>query len=329
MIMVSDMNVPLVSVIMPCYNNANYVAAALESVLSQDYPNFEVIVVDDGSTDNSVAVLETFNDKITVVKQANQGPAAARNNGLKMAKGKYVAFNDSDDFWLPGKLSAQVSYLEKNPEIGLCYCQWAIWDNEVPFKEISARFSASKQTLETDPDYTGWLYLKLLKDSIIHTITAVIRRTVLDDVGFFNAKYRIGEDHDLWLRISHKYKIAKLNHVFAVYRDNPTSITKGVQSQNFSLLVLESALDNYGLSCPSGKEISQRLVNNYLGARHFDYGYNAMVKGHRSLALKSFKGCIRYGYKVPKMVVFALICSLPPLYRLFLQRKNSQLPAGQ
>lgn len=319
------MNMPLVSVIMPCYNNASYVGAALESVLSQDYPNFEVIVVDDGSTDNSVAVLEQFGDRITVIQQPNQGPAAARNNGLKAASGKYVAFNDSDDFWLPGKLSAQITYLEQNPDIGLCYCDWAVWNSEVPFNEMTSRFTRREQKLQTDPDYTGWLYLQLLEDSIIHTITAVIRRKVLDDIGLFNADYRIGEDHDLWLRISYNYKIAKLKHVFALYRDNPTSITKGVQSQNFSLLVLQSALKKYGLSCPSGEKISQDQVNRYLGTRHFNYGYNAMIKGHRDKALTSFKGCIACRYKLSKAVIFSFICALPPVYKLFLQRKNAQL----
>ncbi|WP_213999931.1 glycosyltransferase [Arsukibacterium sp.] len=323
------MSMPLVSVIMPCYNNASYVVAALESVLSQDYPNFEVIVVDDGSSDDSVSVLRQFGNRITLIQQANQGPAAARNNGIKAAKGKYIAFNDSDDFWLPGKLSAQITYLEQNPDIGLCYCHWAVWDSPVTFKEISDRYSYKDQLLKTDPNYTGWLYLKLLKDSIIHTITAVIRRSVLDDIGLFNANYRIGEDHDLWLRISQKYRIAKLNNVFAIYRDNPTSITKGVHSQNFSLVVLQTALNNYGLSCPSGEKISQSLVNSYLGARHFSYGYNAMIKGHRDKALKSFQGCISCKYRLSKALVFWFICALPPVYHLFLKRKNAQVLANQ
>lgn len=322
------MNKPLVSVIMPCYNNADYVSAALKSVLSQDYSNFEVIVVDDGSTDESVKVLRQFGNKITIIQQANQGPAAARNSGIKAAKGQYIAFNDSDDFWLPGKLSAQISYLEQHPDIALCYCQWAVWDNKVPFTEMEARFSNEISTLQTDDNYSGWLYIKLLKDSVIHTITAVVRRKVLDEVGLFNANYRIGEDHDLWLRISQKYPMVKLKQVYAVYRDNPTSITKGVQKQNFSLLVLQSALTNYGLTCPSGAKISQDLVTEYLGTRHFSYGYNAMIKGHRDKALQSFRGCIQCRYKVTKAIALSLICLLPPIYNLYLQRKKRSLQAN-
>lgn len=307
---------PLVSVVIPCYNNASFVTASVNSVLSQDYPNIEVIVVDDGSRDNSVEVLEQFGDKIRLIQQPNQGPAAARNTGLQAAQGHYIAFNDSDDFWLPGKLTAQVAHLEQHPDIGLCFCRWAVWQQDIPFADMVQRYAADSASTDADPHYSGWLYIPLLKESVIHTITAVVRRDVLLDVGFFNADYRIGEDYDLWIRISRKYPMTKLNQVFALYRDNPDSITKGVQSRNFSAIVLQSAIDNYGLTCPSGQHIAQSTVNQYLGARHFSYGYNAMIKNHRKKALTSFKACIGLRYRLAKALCFYLVCALPPLYKL-------------
>lgn len=316
------MTSPLVSVIIPCYNSAAHITAAIDSVLAQDYPNIEVIVVDDGSTDSSIDILRQFGDKIIVLQQANQGPAAARNAGMRIASGQFIAFNDSDDLWLPGKLTAQISYLLQHPDIGLCYCGWAIWHDATSLEQISAQLADADHAIAIeDAYYSGWLYLKLLKDSVIHTITAVMRREVIDTIGMFNTTYRIGEDHDFWLRISQRYQMAKLSQTYAVYRDNPHSTTKKVHAKNFSLLVLESAVAHYGLSCPSGARESQTVVNSYLGGRHFTYGYNAMMQGHRDKALVSFKGCIRYRYRLGKAILLSAVCAIPPLYKLFLRKK--------
>lgn len=316
---------PLVSVIMPCYNNAAMLSAAITSVLTQDYANIEVIVIDDGSTDDSIHVLNQFGDKITLIQQANQGPAAARNAGLQAAVGEYIAFNDSDDLWLPGKLSAQVSYLQQHADIGLCYCGWMEWDGTTALAKVAANLvDAAPVIAPKAPDSEGWLYLDLLKESVIHTITAVLRREVIDTVGMFNTDYRIGEDHDFWLRVSQQYRIAKLDRVYALYRNNPASITKKVQDKNYSLLVLESAVAHYGVTSPCGEQIAQKTLNLYLGNRHFNYGYNAMLGGQPDKAKASFIGCIRHKYKLPKAIAFWLICSIAPAYNSFVRRKCQQ-----
>lgn len=318
----SDKSGPLVSVIIPCYNNADMLPSAVNSVLAQDYANIEVIVIDDGSTDESINVLKQFGDKITLIQQENQGPAAARNKGLQAASGKYIAFNDSDDLWLPGKLTAQVNYLQHHPDFALCYCGWMEWNGETSLVSVTTNLVDAAPSISSKyPENEGWIYLDLLKESVIHTITAVLRREVVDEIGMFNTEYRIGEDHDFWLRISQKYRIAKLSQVYALYRNNPKSITKKVHDKNFSLLVLESAITNYGLKCPSGEQASQPVVNHYLGGRHFTYGYNAMMQGHRDKALVSFKGCIRYRYRLGKAILLSAVCAVPPLYKLFSRKK--------
>ncbi|GAB2929842.1 hypothetical protein GCM10027181_30980 [Rheinheimera gaetbuli] len=316
---------PLVSVIIPCYNNAAMLSSAITSVLTQDYANIEVIVIDDGSTDDSISVLSQFGDKITLIQQTNQGPAAARNAGLQAAAGEYIAFNDSDDLWLPGKLTEQVSYLQQHPNVGLCYCGWTEWDGTTALANVTANLvDVAPVIAPKQPGSEGWLYLDLLKESVIHTITAVLRREVIDNVGMFNTDYRIGEDHDFWLRVSQKYRIAKLNRVYALYRNNPASITKKVQDKNYSLLVLESAVAHYGIASPCGEKIAPKTLNTYLGDRHFNYGYNAMLGGKPDKAKVSFTGCIRHKYKLPKAIAFWLICSIAPLYNMFLQRKFKQ-----
>lgn len=110
---------PTVSVIIPSYNSAFYLLETLDSVLLQSYQDFEIILVDDGSTDNTKEVIQPYLKYINYVYQENKGPAPARNTGIRGARGKYIAFNDSDDSWLPQKLAIQIDYFQNHPEIGL------------------------------------------------------------------------------------------------------------------------------------------------------------------------------------------------------------------
>lgn len=294
---------------MPCFNNSAHLREAINSVLDQDYPNIEVIVVDDGSTDNSSEILQEYGGQIVTISQENSGPAAARNTGMKAARGAYVAFNDSDDIWLPGKLTAQISQLESSPEIGLCYTGWIVWDQARPL-DLVLHDHPIVSAQEIAPELSGWIYLALLKDSYIHTTTAVIRKNTIEEVGYFNADYRIGEDHDYWLRISQHCQVLKLKRPYSVYRDNPIGITKTFHQKNYSLLVLEENLERFGLSCRSGDKISQRQANQYLGERNFVYGYQAMLNGsHRALAFRAFVNCIKYRYKLARSLLLMLACS--------------------
>src|SRR2546427_4231674 len=123
------MTKPVVSVVIPVYNGERYLADAIQSVLDQTYQNLEVIVVDDGSTDGSAAVAKRFGDAIRYVRQANGGVCQARNTGISVARGTYLAFLDQDDLWLPDKLAVQVAYLESHPEVGAVYCQCQVLEN--------------------------------------------------------------------------------------------------------------------------------------------------------------------------------------------------------
>jgi glycosyltransferase involved in cell wall biosynthesis len=121
---------PQVSVIIPAYNTAQYICQTLESVFSQDHPSVEVIVIDDGSTDNTSQVLEPYLKRIHYVRQPNAGPSAARNHGLSLASGKYIAFLDSDDLLLPGKLTQQATMLSEQPHLGYIHSGWHLIDTD-------------------------------------------------------------------------------------------------------------------------------------------------------------------------------------------------------
>ena len=178
----SQMKNPLVSVIIPAYNSERYLDEALKSVFEQDYRPFEVIVVDDGSTDKTAVIARSYKDVIYTY-QSNKGPAAARNTGIENSRGKLIAFLDADDCWVPNKLNIQVDCLLKHPHIG---------------------YTLGRQKIFLEPvtEKPFWLMEKhLLKDHDGFLSTSLIRRDIFEKVGLFNPDYKIGEDMDWFSRV--------------------------------------------------------------------------------------------------------------------------------
>jgi glycosyltransferase involved in cell wall biosynthesis len=176
------MNQPLVSVIVPIYNGERHLGAALESVFAQDYHPFEVIVVDDGSEDGSAAVARSF-PAVRYLRQANQGPAAARNAGTAAARGEFIAFHDADDLMAPNKLSAQVDYLLAHPAVGC----------------VLTRYEAF---FEDGIDQADWLKRYPAPEAgRVHPMSGLVRRSALAQVGGFDPAYRVAEGMDLLFRM--------------------------------------------------------------------------------------------------------------------------------
>jgi glycosyltransferase involved in cell wall biosynthesis len=192
------MSAPTVSVIIPTYNRRDLVQRAIQSVLNQTYRDFEIVVVDDGSTDNTREVVEG-RDRVRYLRQTNAGPASARNLGIRQAQGKLIAFLDSDDLWLPEFLSTQVGVLSRYPEVALVCARSRVGKKE------AKDFSLRRELI------VGDLYPKLFERSFVRTPAAVVRKSSLDAVGGFNESYPWSEDHDLWLRIAAKYPIGYVN----------------------------------------------------------------------------------------------------------------------
>lgn len=184
---------PKVSVIIPVYNSAKYIQTALESVFNQTYTNYEIIVIDDGSTDDTREQLKPYQDKIRYFYQENQGSAAARNLGIKLAKGELIAFLDADDYWLlPEKLEKQVSCFQENPSLGCINTGWRIVDDEGKhIQTVQPWHKAPQLDLET------WL-----KKKCVRTSAMVFRREWLEKVGGFDEELRQSHDVDLILRLS-------------------------------------------------------------------------------------------------------------------------------
>jgi glycosyltransferase involved in cell wall biosynthesis len=280
------MAAPTISVVVPCYNAERFVVAALRSVLAQGEPDLELIVVDDGSRDGSVAAIRAAQLPVTVIEQANQGVAAARNTGMAHASGHYVAFIDADDIWLPGKLAAQRRLLQASPGARMCYTAWQTWPSQEP--EPPAELLATLQQQAADParwaGASGWIYGELLQDCVVWTSTVLAERSLLQEAGGFDAGLRIGEDYDLWLRLSRITPIPRVAAPLALYRLHPASTTRSTPTRNFRCEVIERAIQRWGYVAPDGSVVERAPVDRGLAASWAAFAGSHLDAGNTALA---------------------------------------------
>lgn len=197
------MNARKVSVIIPAYNAAPYLSEAVESVFRQTFSDFEALVIDDGSTDETPRIAERFRPRLAYCRTEHQGRAAARNEGLRRARGEYVAFLDADDVWEPDRLERGVRLLDQRPEIGLVHGEVAAIDGDGNPK---ARETAALRKTYRMERHFGSGYLWLLSDeSAIFSSTVLFRRAAAERVGFYDGAFPVYEDYDWYLRFAFEY----------------------------------------------------------------------------------------------------------------------------
>lgn len=214
---------PFVSVIIPTFNRGWIVREAIDSVLAQDYPNFELIVVDDGSTDDSAAILDSYGQELKVIRQDRQGVSAARNRGIAAAAGRLIAFLDSDDYWLAHKLDLQIDFFKHHPHADICQTE-EIWIRN------GVRVNPKRRHRKPSGDiFEPSLHLCLVSPSAV-----MLRRSVFDRCGLFDEDLPACEDYDLWLRISCRMPV----HLI----DTPLIIKRGGHDDQLSR---QPCLDKY------------------------------------------------------------------------------------
>jgi len=215
---VSNQNRPRVAAIIPAYNGEAFIADAIESVLAQTYPVSEIVVVDDGSTDQTAGVVERYASRgVRCIRQANLGPTAARNRGIAETKGELLAFLDCDDIWLPEKTALQVEYLTANPQVGLVAGHCWFWDTQTNQRWL--------ERADTGPKANIWREL-MIQNCIGTPSGVMVRRRTLEHVGVFDPKHTWPGDWELWVRVRSRWNIALLDRPLIVYRLVPTSMTQ-------------------------------------------------------------------------------------------------------
>jgi glycosyltransferase involved in cell wall biosynthesis len=257
------MNVyPLVSVIIPCYNQAHFLADALESVLAQTYANFEIVVINDGSSDNTAEVVAGYSSA-RYFEQGNKGLSAARNTGLRESRGNYLVFLDADDRLLPGAIEAGLDCFRSHPECAFVSGQYrSIGEDGTILAE------ATREWVQNE------YYLALLRGNYIGMhATVVYRRLILEAIGGFNTALKACEDYDVYLRIARKFPVYSYEEIVAEYRQHHASM-----SRNYELM-LRSALVVLGSQWDYVKDSKRHLEAYYAGQKTWRnyYGRNMIT----------------------------------------------------
>jgi len=268
----------LVSIIIPSYNVASYVKCAVDSALAQTYKNCEVIVVDDGSTDNTRQILSPYINagKIKYIYQKNKGLAGARNTGIKNSSGEYIALLDADDLFLPEKIAEQVRTLEENMDFGVCYSDLIHFSDPQNFCFAKPKRASSRKFYHHRYKYpSGDVFRPLLHRQFINPLTVMARREVFEKYGYFNENLRRSEDWDLWLRWARA-------GVKFYYLDKPLAHYRVRNIGNLSSLESEPAMKRKNL------EIFTRLGESLDETERKKYKFDRILRKLRLKAAASY-----------------------------------------
>lgn len=310
---------PEVSIIIPTYNRALLLQKAIQSVLDQTFQDFEIIVVDNYSEDNTIEDVKSFKDeRIKIINIRNNGIIAkSRNRGLKESRGDYIAFLDSDDMWLPEKLELQVEYLRERPEYHLVYSNtWIINENGVR----KGLFLKSEYFKE------GEIFDELVKSNFIPQLTVLMKREVFENIGFLNEdpSLRAVEDYEYWLRVALRYKIGFVKEPLAMYRVHSGGASHTVNGTKLSQKALSSLLS--GSSVPNKDKIVETIYGLYCYSAIYNWKTQDKLAAKEDLkkyliwSMKNFKIINIFKvlalYLVLKMGLFHLFSRLYRRFRM-------------
>ena len=291
------MSDPLVSVIIPCFNGEAFLKDAIDSALNQTYHNKEIIVVNDGSKDNSDKIIAEYGNKIIAIHQKNQGLPTARNNGISSSKGEFLAFLDSDDYWDPRFIKLLVQKISEEKSI-IAYCGWQNIGKEpgMPF---------------VPPDYENKDKLEnLLRFSALWPVHAAItRRSVIPNIPF-KLEYKSCEDYDFWLRIACFHRISLVPKVLAFYRKHGDSQMTSNQARSgyYNLMVKEKFLKEF-------REIAEKynpeVIRQFCFGAYLKRTYRCFWSGDLKASHKMFRYAMKRRIIKKKDIKYALPTIMP------------------
>jgi glycosyltransferase involved in cell wall biosynthesis len=241
---------PEVSVILPTYNRAWILKEAIDSVLAQDFKDFELIVVDDGSTDDTGQILDSYDQDLMVLHQSNRGVSAARNRGIDAAAGRLIAFLDSDDLWLPRKLTTQVNFFNSNPAAVI---------NQT--EEIWIRNGIRVNPRTRHHKFSGMIFEKSLALCLVSPSAVMMKRSLFEEVGLFDEDLPACEDYDLWLRISWRYPVDLIETPLIIKRGGHTDqLSKAPGLDKFRIQSLKKIIERGQLDDNSYQAAVQTIL---------------------------------------------------------------------
>lgn len=326
-----------VSIIVPTYNCAKYIPEAVESILSQSFKDYEIIVVDDGSTDNTKDVLSPYLEKglIKYIYQENQGPGAARNTGINQAQGKYISFLDSDDVLLENSLLKRVDFLEKYSDLDMVFSDY-IYETKNSRNSRLQELNFTKfvkEAIEAKEDgcliFNAVFYREYLRFTIwpIWTGTVMLKKDTVKDTGMFRTDISIAEDVDLWIRIIKKYKVGFINEVLSCYKRIQSNLTKDyeqyiVNGVQLRIKILNNELRENTVNRVDVETI--KIIKNKIFLDYLELGRHYLRNFKLKDGRKALFGSIKHR-PLPSIAYLLLLVSLLPIS---IQRKLRKLKSN-
>lgn len=290
---------PYFSIVIPVYNKGNFVGTTLKSVLSQTFTDYEIIIVNDGSTDNSESVIQAFQqDKIQYFSKENEGVSAARNYGLTQAQGDFICFLDADDYWYPEFLATMKTYIEKVPEQQVFACAIEIATQN---KTFAAQYSIPQKSDYKIVDF----FDASQQECVLWTSSVAFHKSVFETVGNFDTNIRKGEDTELWIRIGLEYPIVFIWKIVARYVYAESGVSRN----------LDYFFEPYTFEKYAETEKTNPKLKQYLDLNRFSAVIKCKLKGNVILAKALYKqiDLDRMGWKkvillqLPRIVLKLLV----------------------
>lgn len=277
----------IVSVVVPTYNGERFLADTLRAVLAQTQPQVELIVVDDGSSDGSMAVAATVAPDALRLQQRNGGVSAARNHGLARARGRYVIFLDQDDIWHPRMLERQVAWLDAHPDIGAVVCRYHHWWPAGGAYPVPESIWGDEPPVDVDPAFSGHVFHQFLVDCWALTSGTMLRHEVVSAAGGFDLGLPYSEDWDLWLRLSRQTQFALLNWPPVLYRHHQVQGSAKMRQRDFRVELLLRHAEQHGLSSDDGRSLTRAQFAEVVAKYQAEFGYDHLDHGNRWIGVRA------------------------------------------
>ena len=280
---------PFFSVIIPLYNKENFIEATLQSVLAQTFIDYEVLIIDDGSTDSSASIIKGYTDsRIRYFKTANKGVSSARNYGIQNATANYITFLDADDYWYPHFLEVMFKNSNKEPEI-------RVFSAAIEIETHNTTFPAAYSILEKNEYEIVNYFSASFKETVICTSCAVFHKTVFDNVGFFDTQIKSGQDTDLWIRIGLEYPVLFSWEILARYVYDQNSLSK-----NNNFLHTKPDFTAFAIA-----EKTDPLLKKFLDLNRFSLAIKFKLAGNKNAFRNQCKVIDRSNLSIQKRIVLS------------------------
>lgn len=305
---------PTVSVIIAVLNCADTIERAVESALAQTWTDYEIIVVDGGSTDGTLEKLRPYGGRIRLMAQTGKGVSNARNEGIKASRGEYIAILDADDEWLPEKLKVQMAYLQDHPETDMVF-------SDVYWYDVNGEFKGRVYKAPGVDFSTGRVFDRIFEDNFISTGTTLIKRGCFEEAGFFDETIFYAEDTELWLRMAYIFRIGYLAEPLIKYRLRPASrILEFEKHYQAKIRFLEEFVDVH-----SDYFKNRRRVKNLgLGKTYFNFAYRYFESRRPRPARRYFLKSLRYLPLRPRAWIYFLASNFPPPLLEFIRKAKNK-----